>query len=69
MSTSSLLPSKVTTCLASAGAGACFGILIFGWIWDEYTPSWHIPAGFFVLAVVGAVLQYRLNRGRGDSGA
>ena len=69
MTKASLLPSKVATFLVGAGAGACFTILIFGWIRDGYAPSWHIPAGFFVLAVVGAALQYRLHKSLGDSGA
>lgn len=66
MSTSSLLPSKVATFLAGAGAGACFAILIYGAVRGQDTPSWLLPAGI-VLAVVGAALQYRLHRSRGDS--
>ena len=68
MSKSSLVLTKVATFLAGAGAGACFAILIYGAIQDEATPSGLLPAGI-VLAVVGAALQYRLHKSRGDSGA
>ncbi len=69
MSKSSLVLTKVATFLAGAGAGACFAILIYyGAIKGEATPSGLLPAGI-VLAVVGAALQYRLHKSRGDSGA
>ncbi len=68
MSTSSLALTNVATFLAGAGAGACFAILIYGAIQGEATPFWLLPAGI-VLAVVGAALQYRLHKSRGDSGA
>ncbi len=68
MSKSSLVLTKVATFLAGAGAGACFVIVIYGAIQGEDTPSWLLPAGI-VLAVVGAALQYRLHKSRGNSGA
>ena len=68
MSKSSLVLTKVATFLAGAGAGACFAILIYGLVQGEDTPSWLLPAGI-VLAVVGAALQYRLHKSRGDTGA
>ncbi len=68
MSKSSLVLTKVATFLTGAGAGACFAILIYGWIRGDSTPSWLLPAGI-ALAVVGAALQYRLHKGRGDSSA
>ncbi|MCY4059989.1 MAG: hypothetical protein OXG44_18550 [Gammaproteobacteria bacterium] len=68
MSISSLVLAKVATFLAGAGAGAWFAIVIYGAVQGGDTPSWILPAGI-VLAVVGAVLQYRLHKSRGDSGA
>lgn len=68
MSKSSLVLTKVATFLAGAGAGACFVILIYGSIQGEATPSGLLPAGI-ILAAGGAVLQHRLHRSRGDSGA
>ena len=68
MSKSSLVLTKVATFLTGAGAGACFVILIYGAIQGEATPSGLLPAGI-VLAVVGAALQYRLHKSRGDTGA
>ena len=68
MSQSSLVLSKVAIFLAGAGAGACFVIVIYGAVQGEDTPSWLLLAGI-VLAVVGAALQYRLHKGRGNSGA
>ena len=68
MSESALLLTKVATFLAGAGAGACFVILVYGSIQGEATPSGLLPAGI-VLAAVGAALQHRLHKIRGDSGA
>ena len=66
MSKSSLVLSKVVTFLAGAGTGACFAILIYGAVQGQDTPSWLLPAGI-VLAVVGAALQKRLHKIRGDT--
>lgn len=68
MSKASPFLTKVATFLSGAGAGACFVILIYGAIQGEETPSGLLPAGI-VLAVIGAALQYRLHKSRGDSGA
>lgn len=68
MPKSSLLLTEVATFLAGAGAGACFVILIYGATLGEATPSGLLPAGI-VLAAIGAALQYRLHKSRGDSGA
>lgn len=68
MSKSGLVLTQVATFLAGACAGACFVILIHGAIQGEATPSGLLPAGI-VLAVIGAALQYRLHKSRGDSSA
>jgi hypothetical protein len=68
MSKASPVLTKVATFLSGVGAGACFVILIYGAVQGEATPSGLLPAGI-VLAVVGAALQYRLHKSRGDSGA